>query len=132
MIASGVAAHPDAQNAAYLSWFRASLGAPPSILAIGALSTRRPACRISLPTINSMELPLADKSLDARHLNCPLPILKATKALKEVAVGGTLEVLATDPGSAGDFEAFCRVGRHEMLEESHTDGVFRFLIRRGR
>lgn len=78
------------------------------------------------------EKPLADKSLDARNLNCPLPILKATKALKDVRVGGTLEVLATDPGSPGDFEAFCRVGRHEMVEESHTGGVFRFLIRRGR
>ena len=75
---------------------------------------------------------MADKSLDARHLSCPLPILHATKALKELDVGGTLELLATDPGSAGDFEAFCRVGQHEMLEESQTDGVFRFLIRRGR
>jgi tRNA 2-thiouridine synthesizing protein A len=75
---------------------------------------------------------LADKTLDARNLNCPLPILKATKALKDVQVGGTLEVLAADPGSPGDFEAFVRVGRHEMVEESHSGGVFRFLIRRGR
>jgi tRNA 2-thiouridine synthesizing protein A len=74
---------------------------------------------------------LADKILDARRLRCPLPILKATKAIKDVGLGGTLEVLATDPGSPGDFEAFCRVGRHQMLEESETDGVFRFLIRRG-
>jgi tRNA 2-thiouridine synthesizing protein A len=74
---------------------------------------------------------LADKLLDARRLNCPLPILKATKAIKDVSIGGTLEVLATDPGSPGDFEAFCRVGRHEMLEETETDGVFRFVIRRG-
>ena len=75
---------------------------------------------------------MADKSLDARHLRCPLPILKATKALREVPVGGTLEVLATDPGSEGDFEAFCRVGQHDMLEQAESDGVFRFLIRRGR
>lgn len=75
---------------------------------------------------------MADKSLDARNLNCPLPILKATKAMKDVPPGGTLEVLATDPGSPGDFEAFCRVGRHEMLEEGEAAGVFRFLIRRGR
>lgn len=74
---------------------------------------------------------MADKLLDARRLNCPLPILKATKAIKDVSIGGTLEVLATDPGSPGDFEAFCRVGRHEMLEETETDGVFRFVIRRG-
>ena len=74
---------------------------------------------------------MADKSIDARHLRCPFPILKATKAMRELPVGGTLEVLATDPGSEGDFEAFCRVGRHEMLEQAAEDGVYRFLIRRG-
>lgn len=74
---------------------------------------------------------MADKLLDARHLNCPLPILKATKAIRDVNIGGTLEVLATDPGSPEDFEAFCRVGKHEMVEEAQTDGVFRFVIRRG-
>lgn len=75
---------------------------------------------------------MVDKRLDARHLKCPFPILKATKAMKDVPVGGTLEVLATDPGSEGDFEAFCRVGQHEMVEQAADAGVFRFLIRRGR
>lgn len=75
---------------------------------------------------------MADKLLDARHLKCPFPILKATKAIKDIGVGDTLEVLATDPGSPGDFEAFCRVGQHEMVEEGEDEGVFRFLIRRGR
>lgn len=74
---------------------------------------------------------MADKLLDTRHLKCPMPILKATKAIKDVAIGGTLEVLATDPGSEEDFEAFCRVGRHDMLAQSETKGVFRFVIRRG-
>lgn len=74
---------------------------------------------------------MADRHLDARHLNCPLPILNATKAIRGIAIGGTLEVLATDPGSPEDFQAFCRVGRHEMVEETLTDNVFRFLIRRG-
>jgi len=74
---------------------------------------------------------LPDKSIDARHLKCPFPILKATKAMRELPVGGTLEVLATDPGSEEDFEAFCRVGRHEMLEQAAESGVYRFLIRRG-
>jgi tRNA 2-thiouridine synthesizing protein A len=77
------------------------------------------------------ERSLPDKSIDARHLKCPFPILKATKAMRELPVGGTLEVLATDPGSEGDFEAFCRVGRHEMLEQAADGGVYRFLIRRG-
>ncbi|MGE0697878.1 MAG: sulfurtransferase TusA family protein [Hyphomicrobiaceae bacterium] len=74
---------------------------------------------------------MADKLLDARDLRCPMPILKATKAIKDVPVGGTLEVLATDPGSQEDFEAFCRVGHHVMVDESVADGVFRFVIRRG-
>ena len=75
---------------------------------------------------------MADKSLDTRHMRCPFPILKATKALREIPVGGTLEVLATDPGSEEDFEAFCRVGQHVMVEQAEDSGVFRFLIRRGR
>jgi TusA-related sulfurtransferase len=75
---------------------------------------------------------VADKTLDVRHLRCPLPILQATKAMRALPVGGTLEVLVTDPGAEGDFEAFCRVGQHDMLEHGNTDGVFRFLIRRGR
>jgi len=49
---------------------------------------------------------MADKTLDTKGLNCPLPILKTKKALGEVPKGGTLEVLATDPGSVADFEAF--------------------------
>ncbi|MDH3531565.1 MAG: sulfurtransferase TusA family protein, partial [Gammaproteobacteria bacterium] len=49
---------------------------------------------------------MADHTLDAKGLNCPLPILKARKALKEVPTGGTLEILATDPGAVADFQAF--------------------------
>jgi tRNA 2-thiouridine synthesizing protein A len=73
---------------------------------------------------------MADQLLDAKGLNCPLPILRAKKALKEVAVGGTLEVLATDPGAVKDFEAFCRVTGNELLESQVKDGVFQFLIKR--
>ena len=67
---------------------------------------------------------MADQLLDAKGLNCPLPILRAKKALKDVAVGGTLEVLATDPGAVKDFEAFCRVTGNELLESKVKDGVF--------
>jgi tRNA 2-thiouridine synthesizing protein A len=73
---------------------------------------------------------VADKTLDARNLNCPLPILKAKKAIAEVAVGGTLEVLATDPGSVPDFKAFCEAGGHTLVEQGESAGVYRFLIRR--
>ncbi|MDH3757977.1 MAG: sulfurtransferase TusA family protein [Gammaproteobacteria bacterium] len=73
---------------------------------------------------------MADHTLDAKGLNCPLPILKARKALKEVPAGGTLEILATDPGSVADFEAFCRQTGNELVEQSQDDKVYRFLIRR--
>ena len=73
---------------------------------------------------------MADHTLDTKGLNCPLPILKARTALKEVAAGETLEILSTDPGSVADFEAFCRQTGNELLESSIDDSVYRFLIKR--
>lgn len=73
---------------------------------------------------------MADKVLDAQGLNCPLPILKAKKALREIPEGGTLEVLATDPGSVADFQAFARTTGNELLEHSEDGGVYRFLLRK--
>lgn len=73
---------------------------------------------------------MADHTLDAKGLNCPLPILKARKALKDVAAGETLEILSTDPGSVADFQAFCRQTGNELLESSNDDSVFRFIIKR--
>jgi len=72
---------------------------------------------------------MADVTLDAKGLNCPLPILKARKALKDVPAGGTLEILSTDPGSVADFQAFCRQTGNELLESTDEDSVFRFLIK---
>jgi len=74
---------------------------------------------------------MADKTIDAKGLNCPLPILKTKKAIGEVPVGGTLEVLTTDPGAVGDFQAFSETTGHPLLEQSETAGVFRFLLKRG-
>ena len=71
----------------------------------------------------------ADQTLDAKGLNCPLPILKTKKALKELPVGNVLEVLSTDPGSVADFDAFCRTTGNELIESSSDGGVYRFLIR---
>ena len=73
---------------------------------------------------------MADKVLDAKGLNCPLPILKAKKALKDVPDGGTLEILATDPGAVADFAAFSRTTGNEMLEQSEDGGVWTYLIRK--
>lgn len=72
---------------------------------------------------------MVDKTLDAKGLNCPLPILRAKKTLKDVPSGGTLEVLATDPGSVADFAAFCRTTGNELVESSTDGGVYRFVIK---
>jgi tRNA 2-thiouridine synthesizing protein A len=73
---------------------------------------------------------MADQVLDAKGLNCPLPILKAKKALKDVPIGGTLQVLATDPGAVKDFEAFCRTTGNDLLQSKSEGKQFEFLIRR--
>ena len=72
---------------------------------------------------------MADHTLDAKGMNCPLPILKARKVLNEVPAGGTLEILATDPGAVADFEAFCRQTGNELLEHSVDGDVYTFLIK---
>lgn len=71
---------------------------------------------------------MADKSLDARNLICPLPVLKTRKALAGMQPGQTLEVLATDPGAVQDFKALCEATQHVLVDSSETDGVFRFVI----
>lgn len=72
---------------------------------------------------------MSEHLLDAKGLNCPLPILKTKKALKDVPVGETLEILSTDPGSVADFEAFCRTTGNQLVESGSDDGVYRFIIR---
>lgn len=69
-----------------------------------------------------------DQTLDARGLKCPMPILKARKALNGMQPGQRLEVLATDPGSVRDFEAFCRATGDVLLEHAAEGVVFRFLL----
>ena len=72
---------------------------------------------------------MADKILEVRGLRCPLPIIKAQRALNEIAIGATLLVLATDTGAPDDFEAFCHTNGHVLLE-STASTYFRFVIRR--
>jgi tRNA 2-thiouridine synthesizing protein A len=71
---------------------------------------------------------MTDLVLDAKGLNCPLPILRTKKSLKDVPMGGTIEVLATDPGSVADFQAFCRTTGNVLKEQSQDGGVYRFVI----
>ena len=73
---------------------------------------------------------MADHVVDAKGLNCPLPILRAKKGLREIPVGGILQLLATDPGSVKDMEAFCRQTGHELVESADADGVYTYLVKR--
>lgn len=69
--------------------------------------------------------------LDATGLKCPLPVLKARKAMKPLQTGAVLVVRATDPGSPADMRAFCESQGHEMTASEESDGVFVFKIRKG-
>jgi tRNA 2-thiouridine synthesizing protein A len=71
-------------------------------------------------------------TLDCRGLICPLPVLKLTRAMKELPLGSVVELLATDPGAPADVETFERRTGHRLLESSEEDGVFRFLVQRTR
>jgi tRNA 2-thiouridine synthesizing protein A len=70
------------------------------------------------------------KEVDARGLNCPLPILRAKKALADMTSGQILRVLATDPGSQRDFAAFAKQTGNEIVEATAQDKTFIFLMRR--
>ena len=70
-----------------------------------------------------------DKELDARGLNCPLPILRAKKALAEMQSGQVLKIVATDPGSVKDFAAFAKQTGHALLEQSEAEKVYTFFMK---
>jgi tRNA 2-thiouridine synthesizing protein A len=72
----------------------------------------------------------ANKELDTRGLNCPLPILKAKKALAEMTSGQTLKVVATDPGSVRDFQAFARQTGNELIDQQTAGDEFIHWLRR--
>jgi len=72
----------------------------------------------------------AQKELDARGLNCPLPILKAKKALADMHAGEVLKIIATDPGSMRDFQAFARQTGNELVEQVALGDEFVHLLRR--
>ena len=71
-----------------------------------------------------------DKELDARGLNCPLPILRTKKSLSDMQSGHVLKVLATDPGSVKDFQAFCKQTGNELLAHSQAGKDYTFFMKR--
>lgn len=71
-----------------------------------------------------------DKEVDARNLNCPLPILRCKKGLNELLGNQVLKIMATDPGSVKDFEAFCKQTGHTLLQLDQTDKLFTFYIKK--
>ena len=71
-----------------------------------------------------------DKELDARGLNCPLPILRAKKSLAELTSGQVLRIVATDPGSVKDFAAFAKQTGNELLSSAENNKEFEFYIKR--
>lgn len=68
--------------------------------------------------------------IDTKGLNCPLPVLRVKKAIKDVPPNGILQVQATDPGTPKDFEAFCRATGHQLIDWKEENGVFVFNIRK--
>jgi tRNA 2-thiouridine synthesizing protein A len=75
-------------------------------------------------------MPQADQELDARGLNCPLPILRTKKAIKELDSGQVLKVVATDPGAVKDFEAYCSQSGDELVEHSEDNGEYTFYLKK--
>jgi tRNA 2-thiouridine synthesizing protein A len=73
---------------------------------------------------------MADQELDARGLNCPLPILRAKKALNALTAGQTLRIVATDPGSVKDFQAFAKQTGNQLLESNEANGEFTFVLKK--
>jgi len=71
-----------------------------------------------------------DKEIDTRGLNCPIPILRAKKALNDMQSGQVLRILATDPGSVKDFQAFSKQTGNELLEQGEANREFTFLLKR--
>lgn len=71
-----------------------------------------------------------DQELDARGLNCPLPILRAKKTLNGMTAGDVLKIISTDPGSVKDFEAFASQTGNELLDSTEEGGEFHFLMKK--
>ena len=95
---------------------------PPKLPAANRLAQRAPPPHYPRP--------MSETLLDVKGMNCPLPVLRANRALRSLAPGARLRVLATDRAAVADFQAFCRETGHALLAWSEEAGVFSFVIRR--
>lgn len=84
----------------------------------------------AVTTVTASSATHHDREVDARGLNCPLPILRTKKALNDMASGQVIRVLATDPASVRDFQAFAKQTGNELLAHGEEGGAFYFLLRR--
>lgn len=73
---------------------------------------------------------MADITVDTKGMACPMPIVKAKKALDSLAPGQTMEVLSTDKGSLGDFQAWVKQTKNELVSHEEDNGVFKFLVKK--
>ncbi len=89
---------------------------------------------VPVDTVKTMQQPIAaiiaSKEIDTRGLNCPLPILRAKKALSDMSTGQVLKIVATDPGSMRDFQAFSKQTGNELLAQHTIDREFIHFVRR--
>jgi len=88
------------------------------------------AARLAQAASDAEDGDMSETMLDVKGMNCPLPVLRANRALRGMAGGERLRVLATDRAAVADFQAFCRETGHALLAWSEEAGVFSFVIRR--
>jgi tRNA 2-thiouridine synthesizing protein A len=72
-----------------------------------------------------------EREIDVKGMNCPLPVLRAKKALRGLEIGETLRIYATDPSTVNDMSMLCKTAGHELVDSKESDGVFTYVIKRG-
>ena len=86
----------------------------------------------TLLEFSSKEIKMTDRFLDTTGSNCPIPIIKAKKELREMEIGQTLKLISTDPGAVADIESLCNALKQELVSSIEEDNKFIFIIRRSK
>ena len=86
----------------------------------------------TLLEFSSKEIKMTDRFLDTTGSNCPIPIIKAKKELREMEIGQTLKLISTDPGAVADIESLCNALKQELVSSIEEDNKFVFIIRRSK